>query len=216
TASGGEYSLAASFAFGGKGGSGGNGNTASVANTGLVVTLGESADGVAAQSIGGGGGDGGAGDAKAKSTADTSLSTNIPMGGSGGSGGGGGNGGAGGSAQAALVTANNTAGSVILTYGADATGILAQSVGGGGGTAGKSASNLGTKTSTGDGGNSGVNAQTTLGDLAKDFNANPQGTINGYTNLSGAIGLANALLGNTTLPSAFGDDDPVDELDDTA
>jgi hypothetical protein len=286
TASGGEYSLAASFAFGGKGGSGGNGNTASVANTGLVVTLGESADGVAAQSIGGGGGDGGAGDAKSKSTADTSLSTNITMGGSGGSGGDGGNvtatnsaatiitlgdgsiglmaqsigggggraggaagstsgsgasgpttgaagsssgggsftgsvniggnGGAGGSAQAALVTANNTAGSVILTYGADATGILAQSVGGGGGTAGKSASNLGTKTSTGDGGNSGVNAQTTLGDLAKDFNANPQGTINGYTNLSGAIGLANALLGNTTLPSAFGDDDPVDELDDTA
>ena len=287
TASGGEYSLAASFAFGGKGGSGGNGNTASVANTGLVVTLGESADGVAAQSIGGGGGDGGAGDAKSKSTADTSLSTQVTMGGSGGNGGNGGNvtatnsaaaiitlgdgsiglmaqsigggggraggaagstngsnssgpttgasnaassgggsftgtvniggnGGAGGSAQAVVVTANNTAGSVILTYGADATGILAQSVGGGGGTAGKSASNLGTKTSTGDGGNSGVNAQTTLGDLAKDFNSNPQGTINSYSNLSGAIALANALLGNTTLPSAFGDDDPVDELDDTA
>jgi hypothetical protein len=286
TASGGAYSLAASFAFGGTGGSGGNGNTASVANTGLIVTLGESADGVAAQSIGGGGGAGGAGDAKAKSTGDTSLNTKITMGGAGGNGGDGGNvtatnsaatiitlgdgsiglmaqsigggggraggaagstsgsstsgpttgaggstssngdftanvaiggnGGAGGSAQAALVTANNTQGSVILTYGADATGILAQSVGGGGGTAGKAASNIGTKTSTGDGGNSGVNAQTTLGDLAKDFNSNPQGTINGYTNLSSAIALANALLGNTTLPSAFGDDDPVDELDDTA
>jgi hypothetical protein len=270
TASGGAYSVAASFAFGGTGGSGGDGNMASVANTGLIVTLGESADAVAAQSIGGGGGNGGAGDAKAKSTGDTSLSTKITMGGTGGNGGDGGNvtatnsaaaiitlgdgsigllaqsigggggraggaagstsgsgdftanvaiggnGGGGGSTDTAIVTANNAKGSVILTYGADATGILAQSVGGGGGTAGKAASNLGTKTSTGDGGNSGVNAQTTLGDLAKDFNSNPQGTINGYANLGGAITLANALLGNATLPSAFGDDDPVDDLDDLA
>lgn len=93
---------------GGDGSRGGSGSTVTVSNTGRIETQANGARGVVAQSIGGGGGDGG------------SSGGMVAVGGSGAGGGTGGN-------------VNITNDGVILTGGNDAMGILAQSIGGGGG-----------------------------------------------------------------------------------
>jgi hypothetical protein len=105
----------ATVALGGSGGAGGNGAAATAINAGngQIVTRGNDAVGLYAQSIGGGGGDGGSG---------------IGITGIGGTGGGGGEGRA--------ATANNLSDADIVTLGVAAYGILAQSVGGGGGNGG--------------------------------------------------------------------------------
>jgi uncharacterized protein YhjY with autotransporter beta-barrel domain len=108
-----------SVSLGGDGGGGGNGAQVGVQNYGGVTTGGTSADGVFAQSLGGGGGKGG----YAVSAAESGLAVSVALGGSGG------NGGAG-----AEVSAFNDAS--ILTSGKMSTGLTAQSVGGGGGDAG--------------------------------------------------------------------------------
>jgi hypothetical protein len=100
---------------GGVGGGGGDGGDVRVTVTGSIITHGERAHGVVAQSVGGGGGYGG--DAKGKTSAALSI---------GGSGGGGGDGGD--------VTVIRTG--TITTYGKDSVAIMAQSVGGGGGVGG--------------------------------------------------------------------------------
>ncbi|WP_139364433.1 hypothetical protein [Ochrobactrum sp. P6BS-III] len=97
--------------IGGNGSKGGSGSAVSVSNLGRIVTEGDGARGIIAQSIGGGGGDGG------------STAGMVAVGGSGSEGG----------AGAAVSVTND---GVIVTGGQDAMGILAQSIGGGGGNGG--------------------------------------------------------------------------------
>ncbi|MFO1035881.1 MAG: autotransporter outer membrane beta-barrel domain-containing protein [Geminicoccaceae bacterium] len=116
--------LSVSVAIGGSGGAGATGGAADVTNSGLIYTLGESAYGALAQSVGGGGGFGGGGDSSSSAASgEESLAASISVGGTGGFGG---NGGA--------VQIANDAG--IATSGDGADGMFGQSVGGGGGTAG--------------------------------------------------------------------------------
>ncbi|WP_121062450.1 autotransporter outer membrane beta-barrel domain-containing protein [Chachezhania antarctica] len=124
----------ASFALGGYGGASGNGGTVTAFNgaedgseIGSVITHGQFATGILAQSIGGGGGAGGTGTAT-NNTPDVPYATGNSYAGDlglGGFGGAGGNGG--------TVTVYNYAGSSSATTGSDATAIRAQSIGGGGG-----------------------------------------------------------------------------------
>jgi hypothetical protein len=91
-----------------------------------IITTGDNADGILAQSIGGGGGIGGGFQAAAEdysTTVAAPFSLNVGVGGAGGAGGNGG-----------TVTVTN--GAAIDTVGSDAIGIFAQSIGGGGGTGG--------------------------------------------------------------------------------
>ncbi|WP_170430281.1 hypothetical protein [Ruegeria arenilitoris] len=114
------------FGLGGSGGTGGIGGTVSVTNAGTIVTTGAGAHGIFAQSIGGGGGNGGSsitGTVRLKTGDSSSPTAQLNIGGSGGSG--------------------NVAGNVVVTNsgdiqvdGAGAYGIMAQSVGGGGGNGG--------------------------------------------------------------------------------
>ncbi|MDP3517034.1 MAG: ESPR-type extended signal peptide-containing protein [Pseudohongiella sp.] len=106
-----------SVAIGGDGGNGGNGGDVRVLNKGAVTTVGDHADAVSIQSVGGGGGDGG----KAISAG---AFSSVAIGGSGGGGG-----------SAGIVEVVNENGN-IRTTGRDAMGIRAQSIGGGGGNGG--------------------------------------------------------------------------------
>jgi len=121
-------------AVGGSGGKGGVGDVVTVNNGGLIHTLGDFSNGVFAQSIGGGGGLGG--DATTVSLTLTppptapadfipspSMAFDLAIGGNGGIGAIGGN-----------VDVTNTG--TIFTEGHFATGVMAQSVGGSGGTGG--------------------------------------------------------------------------------
>ncbi|WP_417318676.1 hypothetical protein [Emcibacter sp.] len=101
--------------LGGSGSAGGHGGTVNITNKteGILYTLGESAHGIFAQSVGGGGGAGGASGGL------------VSLGGKGSSGGNGG-----------TVTVNNRG--TIYTEGLDARGIFAESIGGGGGSGGGS------------------------------------------------------------------------------
>ena len=118
---------ALTIAVGGTNGGGGYGGLvqAGLADGASVATSGLGSRGIVAQSIGGGGGSGGGG------TGDDSASwaLTIGLGSTGGSGGNGGN-----------VYAWNAG--TITTAGDDATGIVAQSIAGGGGTAGLGTSSL--------------------------------------------------------------------------
>jgi hypothetical protein len=102
-------------AFGGSGASAGPGGEVSVINSGTLITYSKGSHGIFAESVGGGGGSGGS------------------AGGLVGLGAGGAIGGAGGK-----VTVINNGPGYIRTYGNDANGIYAQSVGGGGGDGGDS------------------------------------------------------------------------------
>lgn len=124
-------SVKAEFALGGKGGSGGQGGRVEVRHAGRLLTQGSQSTAIVAQSIGGGGG---AASAARNSADEGDVSLTLAIGGSGGSGGNGG---------AVQVTQSG----VIQTQGDHAHGILAQSVGGGGGlgsvnTAGNSESDI--------------------------------------------------------------------------
>ncbi len=89
-----------------------------------IVTYGDFANGVTAHSIGGGGGNAGVGSGNTQSFGTkTRLTTAITLGSTGGAGGDGG--------QAVLVTQPNSS---IVTYGDSSHGLVAQSIGGGGGT----------------------------------------------------------------------------------
>ncbi len=117
-------SFAGAFSLGGSGGGGASAKQVSVTTTGQITTSGEHAYGILAQSVGGGGGDGGFSVAGAMSGG---PSVPLSFGGSGAGGGLGGN---------VAVTSQ----SQIATFGKDAHGIFAQSVGGGGGSGGFSVS----------------------------------------------------------------------------
>ena len=157
---------AAVFGFGGAGAAGGDGSTVTVANAGSIATHGDNARGIYAQSVGGSGGDGGnaagllaiGGNASGTSNGGDVNVTNggvirtdgtgsnavfaQSVGGGGGSGGSstgwfaiGGKGAGGGNAGGVSVI---NSGSSLVTSGADATAVFAQSVGGGGGKGGNS------------------------------------------------------------------------------
>src|SRR3984957_13327979 len=268
-ASGGSYSLAASIAIAGSGSTGGNGGTVTLQNDGLIITSGESADGMLAQSIGGSGGQGGTGDAKTSgSSDDADIKLSVAVGGAGGGGGSGGgvlanntaaiitlgdgaigvgaqsigggggraggagastsgtyqaqvtvggNGGSGGTASA--VTVNNSG--TIVTFGADAPGIHAQSVGGSGGIGGKGSSSLASTKSSGDGGNGSQDSvSSALSAISQNFSTNGNGAITDYLGFNNAISAVNSLLGNTAVSAkgngSLGDEDPVDSLDDVS
>ncbi|MBS0473204.1 MAG: hypothetical protein JSR60_19195 [Proteobacteria bacterium] len=103
------------IAVGGNAGATGNGKLVTVDNENSITTYGANSSGIVAQSVGGGGGWGG--------TAASGLFGLVGIGGKGGAGGNGGQ----------VMLTNNGA---IDTTGDGAYGIFAQSVGGGGGTAG--------------------------------------------------------------------------------
>jgi len=108
---------------GGSGSEGSTGGRVDVANAGQIVTFGDRANGIVAQSVGGGGGNGGMMTSSLVAQADSSSSAKgfaLSVGGSGGEGGGGG-----------VVNVLNNGG--VYTFGRESVGILAQSVGGGGG-----------------------------------------------------------------------------------
>lgn len=157
-------SVSLAFSVGGSGGDGGNGGHAEITNLAPVKTSGERAYGLFAQSVGGGGGSG----ASASALADVAglgpnLAVSIALGGSGGGGGAGGSDTWSNSLKTAVRT--NADGSVQLdasgkpipliahvevynsatvrTSGALATGIFAQSVGGGGGDGGTASAKTG-------------------------------------------------------------------------
>ncbi|MCO6421035.1 autotransporter outer membrane beta-barrel domain-containing protein [Sinorhizobium meliloti] len=113
-------SVGATIDDGGTGGTAANGNAVTLTHAGHIATAGDWADGIVAQSIGGGGGAGGT------STASGSQATaNITVG-VGGSGGAGGSGG----------EVDLSVGTTLSTSGARAFGLVAQSIGGGGGIGG--------------------------------------------------------------------------------
>lgn len=136
--------------IGGSGGSGGEGGFATVNNYGVVMTAGAGSAGVIAQSIGGGGGAGGSATSTATSSLLSSIDSlldvavgksvqylqvspnvgaNVAVGGTGGSGGNG---------EGATVVNTGS----IRTSGVASPGILAQSIGGGGGAGIATAQNL--------------------------------------------------------------------------
>ncbi|WP_309383281.1 beta strand repeat-containing protein [Cerasicoccus frondis] len=108
------------FALGGSGGDGGHSGAVAIASAGDISTNGSGSQGILAQSIGGGGGNAGGGSVGG---GNNNYEVNVAVGASGGDGGDGGR----------VGVANE--GSIQTTRG-DATGILAQSIGGGGGTGG--------------------------------------------------------------------------------
>ncbi|MGA0564413.1 hypothetical protein ACO2RV_18360 [Ancylobacter sp. VNQ12] len=128
-------------AVGGDGSGGGNGGSVAINNgdptvdcgalcTGTIITQGNNAAGILAQSIGGGGGNGGVGNGSVSSPnlggeTGNSIDVTLGLGGKGGAGGFGG-----------TIYVGNAADSLILTTGSGSQGILAQSIGGGGGNAG--------------------------------------------------------------------------------
>jgi hypothetical protein len=106
-----------SVAVGGDGGGSGIGKAVDVNNSGNITTYGSNSTAILAQSVGGGGGVGG--------LASIGVTGKIGVGGKGTSGGDGGS-----------VTVDQLNGAIIETFGTASYGILAQSVGGGGGLAG--------------------------------------------------------------------------------
>ena len=119
----GSGSMSAGFNFGNAGGTGNLAGNVMVDNQGKIDTSGAAAHGILAQSIGGGGGNGGIVISGNLNLANPAAAPLLSIGGSGGDGGDGGN-----------VTVLNSGS--IVTRGAYANGIVAQSIGGGGGNAG--------------------------------------------------------------------------------
>ncbi|MEO1244214.1 MAG: autotransporter outer membrane beta-barrel domain-containing protein [Pseudomonadota bacterium] len=130
---------AISVGIGGAGGAGGGSGTVMNTVTGNVVTAGDAADGVLAQSLGGGGGNGGFNVSGAIAiSGGTGGAVAVGIGGSGGSGGG-----------SDAVT--NTVSGDVGTSGSDSFGIVTQSIGGGGGNGAFNISGSVTATTDGSG-----------------------------------------------------------------
>jgi uncharacterized protein YhjY with autotransporter beta-barrel domain len=110
-------SLTTAFSVGGSGGAAGDGGQAKVDNTGTIKTTGANSEGIFVQSIGGGGGNGAH---AAPMAGAATFALNFEVGGKGGGGG-----------QGGTATATNAG--RIETSGVNSVGIIAQSIGGGGG-----------------------------------------------------------------------------------
>ena len=158
-----------SFSMGGAGGDSGNGGSVSIVNSGSITTMSNFSYSIFAQSLGGGGGSGRG-----------SGAWSFSMGGDGAGGGDGG-----------LVQVINTG--RLTTFGTNASGIFAESVGGGGGNG--AGSGAFTVSLGGDGGNSGnggvvtvtnAGAITTYGDSSPTIFAQSVGGGGGNANTVGA------------------------------
>ena len=176
------------FVMGGSGGASGDGGAVSASNTGTITTYGDGATAVFAQSIGGGGGAGGNGGL------DAGLAlTSIGIGGGTGTTGDG---------KSVLVTA----GGAINTYGEGAQGIVALSIGGGGGMAGgveralKNYLNIGFGLAFGQGGGNGGDG----GDVTVNSTANI------FTDGTGSTGIfAQSVGGGGGVVGTLGNDVPI-------
>ncbi len=155
---------------GGKGGAGGSSKLVTVTNDGSIETLGVSSIGIIAQSVGGGGGAGGFSGALGV-TGSGGVSNSV-----GGDGGGAGNGGD--------VTVVNTATGVIHTAQDNSVGILAQSVGGGGGNG---AFSLSGDVNGGDGTSNNVGGKGSSGGFAGTVQVTNDGNITTEGDLSFGI-----------------------------
>lgn len=139
--------LALPISIGGLGGGGGDSEDITFASVGSITTWGDGSHGALLQSIGGGGGNGG--DSTANTTAlaidAASIATGISQGGRGA---GGGNG----RKIVATVDVDSdiTDSGTIKTYGQNAAGLIAQSIGGGGGNGGLGTANAYNVNLTGD------------------------------------------------------------------
>ena len=124
------------YGMGGTGGASGTGGTVSVTlgSGAQIVTTGSGSQGILAQSVGGGGGNGGGGSASGSGDL---IDVNVAVGGNAGSGS---NGGTVTVSNAGTISTGSTTNQngQSFTTGGDAVGILAQSIGGGGGTGGSS------------------------------------------------------------------------------
>ncbi len=152
--------------LGGSGGAGGTGGTVTADVTGTVITRGDDSTAILAQSVGGGGGNGGFNvSANATGSGTGSGSVAVGLGGNGGSGATGGN-----------VTLTTT--DAVQTMGNRSSGVVAQSIGGGGGNGGFNVSG----TISGAGGGAagiavGLGGAGGTGQNAGTVTANSSGTI---------------------------------------
>jgi len=169
--------FASNVSVAGKGGAAGDGSTVTVVNAGDISTAGEGAFGIMAQSIGGGGGKGGAVEAHGATTAsnvggwlELALTGVVSVGGGGGAAGQGG---------AVSVTQRGS----LTTQGHGATGVFAQSIGGGGGYGS-------------------MNAATTHGLVAIGMSKNGNGGLGGSGGAVSVVGSATSSL------LTLGDDAP--------
>jgi len=192
----------ASISIGGSGGGTGNGGNVTINNTGdAITTLGDRSTGILAQSIGGGGGSGGFSVGGQLTLVGAGIGMSFGC-----AGGGGGNGGS--------VTINDS-GRLIVTSGDRSTGILAQSIGGGGGTGGLSAAQgigsagaISLSLGSGDasGGNGGSVSVTTAsgivtsGDDSAGILAQSVGSGGGF----GGIDVSGDLAGASSMTAALG------------
>jgi len=127
------------FSLGGSAGAAGNGGIVNVDSSSNIITTGNNAYGIFAQSLGGGGGSGGFSVAGGISKGTTAITVSI-----------GGSGGAGGSANTVTVGNNGVITGTISTSGTGSSGIVAESIGGGGGDGGFSiAGSIATQSGTG-------------------------------------------------------------------
>ena len=202
SSTGADKSLSLTLTMGGSGGAGGQGFQVNATNAGSILTLGDGANGVAAQTIGGGGGRAGGAAASNSGT----ITGNVAIGGRGGNGGDTFYNG-----SFSQVTNSGT----ITTFGADANGILAQSIGGGGGAGGKAGTSMGDGKSNNDGSNGAAGSVSgTTGTIAQNFAANGASAMSDYDEVAELLVTTNQLLGNVS--SGVGDDDPGDAADETA
>lgn len=120
-----EYTLNSSISVGGSGGAAGSGGQINITNAGSIKAYGNNSIAFLGQSIGGGGGTSGSGNATETkvTTGEKALNLVLGIGGKGGAAGAGGN-----------ITLSNS--NLIQTLGSSSSGVIAQSIGGGGGIGG--------------------------------------------------------------------------------
>lgn len=214
-------SVTPTFTVGGSGGLGGNGAAVSAALGGLITvsngqasftpdaagsptsritTFGDYANGIKAQSIGGGGGDGGFGTGNTQAFGSGySATVNVSLGSLGGEGGDGG---------AVKVKVLPTG--AITTYGSGAIGVIAQSIGGGGGASQGGSFNIGVSASNIAGtANIGVGTAGGGGGSGGDVEVDVGGSI--ITSGGDAVGvLAQSIGGGGGLGGSAGSDASAD------
>ncbi|MCD0502923.1 autotransporter outer membrane beta-barrel domain-containing protein [Bordetella petrii] len=182
---------------GGTGGAGGNGGAIQTINGNTAgwltaSTHGDESAALAMQSIGGGGGIGGAGNSASKLLEEDSHAVSVSVGGRGGAAGDGG-------------TIDVTLGTSSTTYGDRSYGILAQTIGGGGGVGGAGpAGNLTSVALGGRGGAAGNGGTLTLG-----LNAGSQVTTHGagsHAIIAQSIGGGGGIAGDTSIGIQLGAD----------
>ncbi len=198
------HSTSGLVALGGSGGNGGSGGTVSVVigsggtNTQLS-TLGSDADAVFLQSVGGGGGSG-------SNAISAGAELAVAFGGTGGNGGAGGN---------VSFSDSGASAYAITTSGAHATGIFAQSLGGGGGAGGYAIAasagyaadfSLGVSGSGGNGGNSGSVTIDSLATIstAEDHSSGIVAQSTGGGGGHSGIAIASSNSNGVTLGMALG------------